>query len=591
MVCAILLILFWAPLAIAQDLGEREQWQPQTENDPLLQQPVHFEILGRAAVPTLSMLSEQTGVSLGVAPENLDSLGERKVTIISKGLTLKAIMVHLCEALQECHWDVDASGEQPVYLLHRSPGMNDAAEREARVRAEAGRPWREAVLAEVRRALAMPPEELTKLEQSDLLMAHACRGRFFRAQMEALVALPAMAMEELLRTGSVTIAYSGSASSLQAAADAVVGRYVFGPGGGGGGPETEAFYQTYETPSIWQLSYQMADHPSRTVTLGVAAPVGSQLRGLAEGIIVPPHDIPPGERWPSWPYRAILEDTGVPKDEARRILQARLDKANKAWRESSSLAQRLPRDEPSNPLLRARLSLEGGKYDPVPFLQFEQIIARKTDLSIVSDYFLGHGQVLPSDVLHQELTLWQLLHLVCPGQHYLWKDAGPCLVFHHEYWAEMAQQEIPEAVIADVRERLRQPGTPTLRDLAEISARLADKQRDGWYRWPVDCRFVGMEDADWALSLYRTLSPEQEQEALSICGLLFSEMTLAQQRQARARAEAFVPPVPESALPNVAFHIRATSPHRWRLWLQFGERQDPVSVAYDAPRPHTSPSG
>jgi len=49
-------------------------------------------------VPALELLSQATGVSLGVAPEDLDTVGERKLTIISKGLTLKANKVQLPEA-------------------------------------------------------------------------------------------------------------------------------------------------------------------------------------------------------------------------------------------------------------------------------------------------------------------------------------------------------------------------------------------------------------------------------------------------------------------------------------------------------------
>ncbi|MBN1460543.1 MAG: hypothetical protein JXA57_13500, partial [Armatimonadetes bacterium] len=77
-----LALIVTAP-AGAQHLGARVQWQPQTANpDSRLEQPVDIEILGRAAVPALEILSGATGVSLTVAPENLDTVGERKLTII-----------------------------------------------------------------------------------------------------------------------------------------------------------------------------------------------------------------------------------------------------------------------------------------------------------------------------------------------------------------------------------------------------------------------------------------------------------------------------------------------------------------------------
>ncbi len=52
---------------------------------------MQIEILGRAAVPALKLLSEKTGVSLGVMPEDVKTLGERKLTIIAQGCTLKAL--------------------------------------------------------------------------------------------------------------------------------------------------------------------------------------------------------------------------------------------------------------------------------------------------------------------------------------------------------------------------------------------------------------------------------------------------------------------------------------------------------------------
>jgi hypothetical protein len=101
--------------------------------DRRLDQRDEMEILGRAAVPALTLLSEQTGVSLGGASEDLNTVGERKLTIISKGLLLKGIMVQLAEALQECHWDIDDSGDKPVYLLHRKMGI-DEEQRQSRPR-------------------------------------------------------------------------------------------------------------------------------------------------------------------------------------------------------------------------------------------------------------------------------------------------------------------------------------------------------------------------------------------------------------------------------------------------------------------------
>ena len=85
--------------ALAQHLGARLQWQPTSvggyDLDRRIEQPVNIEILGRAAIPALKLLSEETGVSLQVAPEDLDTVGERKLIIIAQGCTLKALMVQI----------------------------------------------------------------------------------------------------------------------------------------------------------------------------------------------------------------------------------------------------------------------------------------------------------------------------------------------------------------------------------------------------------------------------------------------------------------------------------------------------------------
>ncbi len=61
-------VLSFSP-AHAQHLGARVQWQPQiADADPRLQQPVEIEILGRAAVPALKLLSQATGVMLADEP-------------------------------------------------------------------------------------------------------------------------------------------------------------------------------------------------------------------------------------------------------------------------------------------------------------------------------------------------------------------------------------------------------------------------------------------------------------------------------------------------------------------------------------------
>ncbi len=120
-----------------------EQWQPQTENDARLRCPVRLEMEGRAVAPVLAELSARTAVQLRVRPEDAATLGERKLTLLAQGCTLKTILVQMPSALQECHWDVDRSGADPVYVLHRNDATGETlarlAEEELRRGEEKGR--------------------------------------------------------------------------------------------------------------------------------------------------------------------------------------------------------------------------------------------------------------------------------------------------------------------------------------------------------------------------------------------------------------------------------------------------------------------
>jgi len=170
----VVLLLVCTSLASGQHLGPREQWQPQVvegglDPDRRLEQPVEIEIIGRAAVPALRLLSEKTGVSLVVAPEDVDTVGERKLTIIAQGCTLKTLMVQIPQALRECHWDTDRTGAQPLYLLHQNANVEAAVQAETQALSaraeEARRPRRRARLEEARRALTMSDRELAELEK------------------------------------------------------------------------------------------------------------------------------------------------------------------------------------------------------------------------------------------------------------------------------------------------------------------------------------------------------------------------------------------------------------------------------------------
>ncbi len=192
------------------------QWQPRTAAlDPRLDQPVQIEILGRAAVPALKLLSEKTGVSLGVMPEDVETLGERKLTIIAQGCTLRTLLVQIPKALQECHWDIDETGKEPAYLLHRDDATDNRIVRllyqdPETVHQAEHQAAREARVEEARRALAMSPEELAELEKTDLYLARSVKDPKTRFMLELFLALPEEQMNQFVETGKVSMSYSSA---------------------------------------------------------------------------------------------------------------------------------------------------------------------------------------------------------------------------------------------------------------------------------------------------------------------------------------------------------------------------------------------
>jgi hypothetical protein len=160
--------------------GLRDQWQPQTEHDPRLARPVHIEILARAAVPALEMLSKATGTTLQVAPENPNTVGERKLTIIAQGCSLKSIMVQIPNALREAHWDIDRSHPEPVYLLHRHSGVGLLPQEERQRALDRRHANRVARFGDLCHAIHLDDQQLAELRKTDLLLASALQDRTTR---------------------------------------------------------------------------------------------------------------------------------------------------------------------------------------------------------------------------------------------------------------------------------------------------------------------------------------------------------------------------------------------------------------------------
>jgi hypothetical protein len=558
--------------------GLRDQWQPQTEHDSRLAQPVHIEILGRAAVPALEMLSKETGVTLQVAPENLDTVGERKLTIISKGLSLKAIMVQLPEALQECHWDVDVQGKEPVYLLHRNGGVDYSSPQwvEAQ-RSLARRPKREARIEEARRALAMSPEQLAELEKSDLFLARSVRSPQSRAMLELFLSLPQEDMEPFLDTGETQVGYAAAPERFRLAADRLL-------------RDARSQYASRQDEigrALSDLVKSMQDDPSQIglryeeseglVYLRVTLRPGPG-GGLTEPALWPRFPSGPPDGWP----RSLLLATGCPDEQAA-------DALFQEWSQKGTEEERRQRwVEPSDPELHRRVALTAEGV--VQLSDVEQMIAAQTSFSVISDYLtlmLGVPEEARAD-----LPLWRVLNILGDCWRYRWKAAGSCLVFHHQEWYARAGQEIPERIVLAYREKLANQGRLTLDDVAAFAVALGH---------PVDLTAVPLDLLEAGIFapavspgifvFYASLSPEQRREAEGPTGLSFAAMSPAQQGQVRQRAAALTPPVPPDQLAAAVFRLRESiledesfRRDRFDLDLAFGDQLDQTVVLLGLPQ-------
>ena len=561
--------------AQAQHLGSRQQWQPQTESDPRLQQPVQLEIIGRAAITGLPILSGKTGVSLGVAPEDLDTVGERKFTVIAQGCSLKAIMVQLEEALQECHWDVDWREGQLVYLLHRNSsadltGMQQEKEIGDRGEAEQ-KEARAARLEAARAALKMTPEELAELEKTEPVLARAAREPHARAMMEGLFSLPADQFAQFLDTGNATFPYSQVPAAAQKAAGLVFERFAEEvqldlPKLREGEYTAESAAQLKQSlevvkgwrealPRVTVSVLDMGSDFGCGIWFGAWIGSGAETRGYREDII-PARYISTDEGSGSW--MRILQGTDVPDhDTAWAIITTNEREGFRHAREKLEARRNAEWVVPTDPdLLRVvKLSQDLKGLDAI-----QQSLSQQTGLSVISDSFARRGPWISEEMAAGQ-PLWRMLYLLgddeFQGKVIAWRKVGKCLVFHDLHWYSRAQQEVPEALVLAYQDKLKAQGQFTLDDLAAFAVALGDRPV-GFDSLPDDLARAGLRSASNArlgLRFYASLSPEQLQAARREPGLPYSEMTIAQKQQVAEIARQQSPPVSPDELPRMGFRL------------------------------------
>ncbi len=538
----------------ASDVASRrpdlhDQWQPQTENDPRLQQPVHIEIIGRAAGPALKLLSEQTGVSLGVTPEDLETVGERKLTIIAQGCSLKALLVQIPRALQECHFDVDATGPQPIYLLHRDGSMETTmvrlAEEEPLRRQEEGRPGREAQVEAARKALGMSPEELAELEKTNLYLARSVKNPKSRFMLELFLSLPEEQMQQFINTGTAPMAYSSAPDHFRQSADKLLQdtrTEWAGKSGGSADLMLEIVNAVQGDISHATIQYEGNSDGGGYMRIFAFGKDGGRYSWGVEPALWAQYPSFVPEQW----SRPLLLGSDTPDEKAADALaQEWKDKGDAERQRQKEEKQKAEWREPRSPELHKEVVAPFGK--PIDPVEMQRFVAKETGLSLVSDYFTTWGpQEIPTEA-RESRPIWKLLYLL--GEKwfwtYDWNEVGNCLVFHDRYWYRRVPQECPESLVTAYREKLATQGVLTLDDVASFTVELErcrpsdPRLRRTYPMIPRDLMTAGLSGALFspeALLIYASLTPEQRAKARRAEGLPYAEMTRTQQALVRRLA-------------------------------------------------------
>jgi len=542
-------------------------------------------------VAALKLLAEKAGVALSVSPENLTTLGQRKVTVIAKGCSLKSIMVQIPDALQECHWRIDTSGPPPVYELHRNAGVEETMKWLGRHGpGSAQRLWesRLARMEEARKALSMTPEQLAELEKTDLLMARSARDPHARDMLVIIFSLPPDQQRQFEDTGHLTWDYPLAPAQLQRAIQRIGEWYV---------KETAA-----NPDKRWVVDWR--DHLSEgsvnLIDMGTDHGLGVWLQFNWENGLL--RDVALQPRYPSLDEGAIcftrlLVATGTPDGKTAFGVVEDLDHAGFRF-DDAKRQERRKREwlEPTDPDLLKTVMLGDKQF--ADSAEVQKFIADQTGLSVVSDYFTPSFSFIP-DEARASLPLWRVLYLLGEdpfwGDVYLWRKLGSVLVFRRADWYAMVLREVPESLISACREKLHSQKELTLDDLAEIAVAL-DGRGITEPAWPEDLMSAWVNLAHgWALPFYASFSLEQKAKLRSTAGLSYADMTIAQRRQVLDRATSGRPVVPENDAAKAIFILAERSQERGanpiiftQLELRFPGRTDAALVGFrmpSAPKP------
>jgi len=281
----------------------------------------------------------------------------------------------------------------------------------------------------------------------------------------------------------------------------------------------------------------------REVGPGVIMVLGEQSEEVMT--IVPARYASPASPLPGDYYHFLLTQTG----DSNEAAVATIERLSKEWLDLRDRRQWDESDwvEPADPRLQ--------QVVPIPFtstehadyavlVDLQQVIAKRTGLSIISDFFTGawvrtypHQRALAGPLWRDLYVLGQAGEFDQAGQ-FEWKLVGDCLVFHRKHWYVLAQRELPESFIERWRAKLEDQERFTLDDIVQLAVELEGRPTPA-LRYgltiPDDLLEAGADAASGPyrgmLLLYHALTPEERAAARTPEGLPLSQLPSRKQRE------------------------------------------------------------
>jgi hypothetical protein len=436
--------------------------------------------------------------------------------------------VQIPEALRECHWDIDRSGPQPVYCLHRNAGGADLSGGSGEMErlCDLARAKRVERLEAVRRALTMSPEQLREFEKEDLFLAKAMQNPDDRADAALFLALPPDQLQKLVDDGRVQPRYADLSPDLKEGFERLLKRTTNDPNldlpepPWPGYEEQEIYAFERERVSRWR-----AGPDPRVDFVDTLSGFGVGLPDVFLTFPILPKFPTEQSRYES---TALLSQHGGLDawSAADQVVSQWIEKGRARPQEWDSSRQRVDQAPEDPELLRSVRLVSSGRTE---LAQLQREIAAQTGLSLLSDYF-SERPVTVSGSLTQPTPLWRLLNVLSAESGCVWKKAGSYLVFHHIKWSDLAPGEIPESLLTRYRQRLAAAGQLTIADAAEFAVVWEGKDMRA-YGIPMDLQEAGLGYSPPELLLYALLTPEQIASARRPPGLPCSELTMPQRKR------------------------------------------------------------